>query len=77
MELEIFCSSQPEEEISGRRLGTCNINMFHRLPTVCIGFCTIANYIPINSINILNLIGFLVKAECVFCKIESKCFYVI
>jgi hypothetical protein len=51
--------------------------MFHRLRTVCSMFCVIANYIRINSINSINLIDFLVRAERVICKIETKCVYVI
>jgi hypothetical protein len=51
--------------------------MFHVLPTVCIVFCVTANYIQINSINILNLVGFLVRAKYVLRNIEIKCLYVI
>ena len=51
--------------------------MYLRLRTVCSMFCVIANYISINSINRLNLISFLVRAERVICKTETKCVYVI
>jgi len=44
---------------------------------MCSVFCGIANYITINSINRLNLIGFLVRAERVISKIEIMCLYVI
>ena len=47
--------------------------MYLRLRTVCSMFCVIANYISINSINRLNLISFLVRAERVICKTETKC----
>ena len=51
------------------------MNMFHWLPTVCIVFCLIAKYTLINFIN--KLISFLMKAECVLCKTENNCLYVI
>jgi hypothetical protein len=55
------------------RLGTSKMNTCHRLPTdFLFVFHVITKYIPINSINRLNL-----KAEFAFCKVESKSLYVI
>ena len=53
------------------------MDMFHRLPRVCIVFCVIAKYIQINSINGLNFIIFLMKEQYVLREVETICLYVI
>jgi hypothetical protein len=51
--------------------------MFLGLPTVCIVLYVTAKYIRINSVNRPNLTIFLMRAECVLCKTETKYLYVI